>query len=53
MTHRLHAALVPSDVGRTLTRRFRVQGDAFTIDFDARGPTGEASVRTLVWRRIG
>lgn len=53
VTHRLQGALVPSDVGRVLTRRFRVRGDTLTIDFDARGPSAEPVVRTLVWRRAG
>ena len=53
VTHRLRGALVPSDVGRVLTRRFHIRGDTLTIDFDARGPSAEPVVRTLVWRRAG
>ena len=51
VTHVLEAALNPSDVGRRLTRNFRLQGDTLVIYFTARAPDGTPVTRTLTWRR--
>ena len=49
VTHILEGALSPSDLGRRLTRRFKLEGDTLTIQFE---PGGDRRVtRTLVWRR--
>jgi catechol 1,2-dioxygenase len=51
VVHILDGALAPGDVGRRLTRRFRVAGDTLTIQFEVRGPSGPLT-RTVVWHRI-
>jgi hypothetical protein len=50
--HMLDGALSPSDVGRELTRRFRVDGDTLTIQFEVGGPGGERLTRTMTWHRV-
>ena len=50
--HELDGALAPRDVGRRLSRRFRVVGDTLTIQFEPGGPTDVRRTRTLVWRRV-
>ena len=52
VTHVLGAALDPKDVGRHLTRNFRLKGDELTIFFAARGGDGSDVTRTLTWRRV-
>lgn len=52
VTHHLEGALAPRDVGRVLTRRFRVVGDTLTIQFEPGGPAYPRRTRTLIWRRV-
>jgi Lipocalin-like domain len=52
VVHILDGALVPTDVGRRLTRRFRVAQDTLTIQFEVRGPDGRQLTRTMTWHRI-
>lgn len=52
VTHIIEAALDPKDVGRRLTRNFRIKGDTLVIFFDARGADGTPVVRTLTWKRV-
>lgn len=52
VTHHLLGALSPSDVGRTLTRHFRVTGDTLLIWFDAQRDDGAKVTRRLLWQRI-
>ncbi len=40
VVHILDGSLALTDVGRRLTRRFRVAGDTLTIQFEVRGPGG-------------
>lgn len=51
VTHTLTAALVQSDIGRKLVRRFRFDRGDLIIWFEVRGPSGEQVTRTLTWRR--
>jgi hypothetical protein len=49
VTHIMDGALAPGDVGRRVKRRFRIEGDTLTIQFE---PGGPGVTRTIVWRRI-
>jgi hypothetical protein len=51
VTHVLQAALNPKDVGRQLTRHFRIEGDRLEISFGARASDGSEVARVLMWRR--
>ena len=51
VSHILDGSLSPSDVGRRLTRRFRLDGDTLTIQFEPGGQSDRRITRTLVWRR--
>jgi hypothetical protein len=52
VTHILEGALSPADVGRRLTRRFKLDGDTLTIQFEP-GGTGDPKItRTLVLHRV-
>ncbi len=49
VTHELELALGPTDVGRKIMRRYRIEGDKLTIQFEP----GKAGItRTLVWHRV-
>jgi hypothetical protein len=52
VTHTLEGALGPGDVGRRLTRRFRLVGDTLVIWFDAQSRTSQRVTRTLRWVRV-
>jgi hypothetical protein len=52
VTHHLEGALAPRDIGRRLTRRFRVVGDTLTIQFEPGGSADTRRTRTLIWRRM-
>ena len=49
VTHIMDGALSPHDVGRHITRRFHLEGDTLTIQFE---PGGTGITRTIVWKRI-
>jgi hypothetical protein len=53
VTHHLVGALTPADVGRTLTRRFALEGASLVIWFEARRTDGTPVIRRLRWRRAG
>lgn len=53
VVHLLEGALAPPDVGRRLTRRFRVARDTLTIQFEVRRQDGRKLTRTMTWHRIG
>ena len=52
VTHTLEGALGPGDVGRRLTRRFRLVADTLVISFGARSRTTQPVTRTLRWVRV-
>jgi Lipocalin-like domain len=51
VTHILDGALSQSDIGRRLTRQYRLAGDTLTIWFWP-GGTDHRITRTLVWHRV-
>ena len=53
VTHHLAGALLPGDVGRSLTRHFEVSETELRLWFETAGAAGQPVVRTLVWRRAG
>ena len=52
VTHIIEGALSPSDVGRRLTRRFKLEEDTLTIQFEPGGQDDRRITRTIVWRRV-
>ena len=51
ITHHIEGALGPEDVGRTVTREYRVVGDTLTIWYRPGGPR-DTHTRTLVLHRV-
>jgi hypothetical protein len=51
VTHHLVGALLPGDVGKSLTRHFQVSATELRLWFETEGPSGQRVVRTLTWRR--
>lgn len=52
VTQRLTGALSKENVGMVVTRGMEVEGDTLTIRLNTTAVSGEAVVRTLVWKRI-
>jgi len=52
VTQTLLAALSPGNVGMTVTRDLRVEGDRLTIVLPTTRPDGEPITRTLTWERV-
>ena len=52
VTQELIGALSPGDVGKVVTRRFRISGAELVIALDATSSDGEPVTRTLRWRRL-
>jgi hypothetical protein len=52
VTHILDGSLAPSDVGRRLSRRFKLEGDTLTIQFEPGGKEDQRITRTLIWKRV-
>jgi hypothetical protein len=48
----LTAALAPESVGKELVRRARVAADTLTLQLDTTTASGEAVIRTLLWRKV-
>jgi len=53
VTHHLLGALLPGDIGKTLTRHFEVSEKDLRLWFETTGASGQRVVRTLVWKRSG
>jgi lipocalin-like protein len=51
VTHHLEGALAAADVGKNLSREFRVSGDKLTIIVRTNSPQ-EKQIRTLTWERV-
>ena len=51
VTHHLVGALLPGDVGKSLTRHFQVSETELRLWFETEGASGQRVVRTVVWRR--
>ena len=52
VTQELVGALSPGDVGKVVTRRFRINGAELVIDLETTASDGESVTRTLRWQRV-
>jgi len=52
VTQELEGALSPDNVGKVVTRRFRIEGTELVITLDATTSDGEPVTRTLRWTRL-
>ena len=52
VAHTLIGSLTPSNIGMTVHRDLRVNGDTLMIQLETTTPGGETVIRTLVWKRI-
>jgi len=52
VTQELIAALSPENVGKVVTRQFRIDGEELVISLEARSSDGEPVTRTLRWKRL-
>ncbi len=50
--HHLDGSLVERDVGRTISRAFRLANDTLTLSFEHGAAPAARLTRTLVWQRI-
>ena len=53
VTQELIGALSPADVGKVVTRRFRVDGKELVIELETTASDGTPVTRTLRWERVG
>ena len=51
VTHHLVGALLPGDVGKSMTRQFQVSATQLRLWFTTDGASGQRVVRTLTWKR--
>jgi hypothetical protein len=52
VTQELVAALSPENVGKVVTRQFRIAGNELVISLEATSSSGEPVTRTLRWKRL-
>jgi|ERR1041385_6693069 len=52
LTQELEGALLLENVGKVVTRRFRIEGEELVITLDATTSDGEPVARTLRWQRL-
>ena len=52
VTHHLQAALWPGEIGKSIDRHFKIDGDQLTITFNTTTRDGTKVTRTLVWERM-
>lgn len=52
VTQELVGALSPRDVGKIVTRRFRIDGNELVIQLETTASHGSAIIRTLRWQRV-
>src|SRR5882724_6966198 len=52
VTQELEGALSPDNVGKVVTRRFRIEGGELVITLEATASDGEPVTRTLRWQRL-
>jgi Lipocalin-like domain len=50
--HTLVGSITPTNIGMTVMRDLRVDGDTLMIQLDTTTPGGEPITRTLTWKRI-
>lgn len=53
VTHRMEAAVVPEDVGKSVTRHFELRADTLRLWFETSSANGQPVTRTLIWIRVG
>jgi hypothetical protein len=51
VTHHLDGALVPTDVGKSVTRKYEISTDTLKLSLETTAADGTAVTRTLVWVR--
>ncbi len=52
VTHHLEGALSPGDVGKSVTRHFKVSDSELTLWFETTAADGSPVTRRLVWQRV-
>lgn len=52
VTHHLESALWPGNIGKSINRNFKLEGDKLTIIFKTTTEDGKAVERTLVWQKL-
>jgi len=52
VTQELVGALSPGDVGKVVTRQFRINGDELVITLETASSDGKPVTRTLRWKRL-
>jgi hypothetical protein len=52
VTQELIGALSPGDVGKVVTRQFRINGDELVITLETTSSDGKPVIRTLLWKRL-
>lgn len=52
VAHTLIGSVTPANVGMTVSRDLRADGDQLIIQLDTTAPDGEPITRTLTWKRI-
>jgi hypothetical protein len=52
VAHTLIGSITPSNIGMTVSRDLRVDGDNLTIRLETTTTGGEPVTRTLIWKRI-
>jgi hypothetical protein len=52
VTQELEGALSPADVGKIVTRRYRVHGSELVIELETTSGDGQPVTRTLRWQRV-
>ncbi|HVW15890.1 MAG TPA: lipocalin-like domain-containing protein [Mucilaginibacter sp.] len=53
VAHTLMGSIIASNVGLTVSRDLRVDGDTLIIQLETTSTGGEPIIRTLTWKRIG
>lgn len=52
VAHTLIGSLTPANIGMTVSRDMRADGDRLVIQLETTRPDGEPITRTLTWRRL-
>ncbi|HJP64069.1 MAG TPA: lipocalin-like domain-containing protein [Mucilaginibacter sp.] len=52
VAHTLIGSITPANIGITVSRDMRVDGDDLIIQLETTRPDGEAIIRTLTWKRL-
>lgn len=52
VTHHVESALWPGNMGKSINRDFKIDGDKLTISFKTTAEDGRAVTRTLIWHKL-